>query len=103
GGDLFRLRLVRVTTPPTAAIVVVPPGVRAPPFLPTRRSSDLVNVGTRLPAGSSALSWTAGLIAPPATVLVGCWVNASRVAVPGVISNAVLVTGPRPPLLAVSV
>src|SRR5438874_2663194 len=90
-------------TPPPAAAVVVPLSVLPPGLLPSATVTLPVNVGTRLPAGSSALSWTAGLIAPPATVLVGCWVNASRVAVPGVISNALLVTGPRPPPLAVSV
>src|SRR5438552_13667706 len=91
---------MNVATPFTAATVVVPLSVLPPGLLPSATVTLPVNVGTRLPAGSSALSWTAGLIAPPATVLVGCWVNASRVAVPGVISNAVLVTGPRPPPLA---
>src|SRR5438309_9557276 len=86
---------MNVATPFTAATVVVPLSVLPPGLLPSATVTLPVNVGTRLPAGSSALSWTAGLIAPPATVLVGCWVNASRVAVPGVISNAVLVTGPR--------
>src|SRR5437667_12099244 len=81
------------SSPYTAATVVVPLSVLPPGLLPSATVTLPVNVGTRLPAGSSALSWTAGLIAPPATVLVGCWVNASRVAVPGVISNAVLVNG----------
>src|SRR5439155_168283 len=52
-----------------------------------------VKLGTGFPAGSSAVTWTAGLMAAPATVVLGCWVNAHCVAVPGVMSNAVLVTG----------
>src|SRR3989442_9610048 len=97
GAVLSRVRPLKVTTPPTAATVVVPPSVLPPGLLPSATATFSVNVGTTFPAGSSAVTWTAGLITAPATVLVGCWVNASRVAVPGVISNAVLVTGPRPP------
>src|SRR5438046_9095222 len=61
-----------------------------------------VKLGTGFPAASSAVTWTAGLIVAPATVVLGCCVNASWVAVPGVMSNAVLVTGANPPALAVS-
>src|SRR6266567_661360 len=77
--------------PPPGSTVVVPLSVLPPGLLPSATVTLPVNVGTRLPAGSSALSWTAGLIAPPATVLVGCWVNASRVAAPGVIVKPLLV------------
>src|SRR2546421_12779012 len=59
--------------------------------------------GTGFPAGSSAVTWTAGLIAAPATVFDGCTVKASWVAVPAMMSNAVLVTGAKPLALAVSV
>src|SRR5204863_8553580 len=62
-----------------------------------------VKLGAGFPAGSSAVTWTAGLIAAPATVFDGCTVKASWVAVPGVISNAVLVPGVKPLALAVSV
>src|SRR5207245_10462565 len=55
-----------------------------------------VKLGTTLLAASSALTCTAGLIAAPATVVDGCTVNTSWVAVPGVMSNALLVTGAKP-------
>src|SRR5436853_1294671 len=84
---------VRASALPTAATVVVPPSVLPPGLLPSATVTLPVNVGTRLPAGSSAVTWTAGLIAAPATVFDGCTVKASWVAVPGVMSNAVLVTG----------
>src|SRR5204862_1826756 len=62
-----------------------------------------VKRGPAFSAASSALTWTAGLIAAPATVLDGCTVKASWVVVPGMMSNAVLVTGAKPLALAVSV
>src|SRR5437773_1879115 len=96
-------RSLDVTPPPDVATVQAPARALPPGLLPSATVTLPVNVGTRLPAGSSALSWTAGLIAPPATVLVGCWVNASRVAVPGVMSNGVLVTGAKPPALAAKI
>src|SRR5439155_9240823 len=71
------------------------PATRLPPrttLFPSRRSSDLVTLpvklGTTFPAPSSALTCTAGLIAAPATVVDGCTVNTSWVAVPGVMSKA---------------
>ncbi len=62
-----------------------------------------VKPGTGFPTGSSAVTWTAGLIAAPATVEEGCTVKPSCVAGPGVISNAALVTDVKPPALAMSV
>src|SRR5437870_11625788 len=62
-----------------------------------------VKPGTRFPAGSSAVTWTAGLIVAPATVVEGCTVNASCVAMPGVMSNALLVMVVKPLALAVRV
>src|SRR5438105_8573950 len=62
-----------------------------------------VKLETGFPAASSAVTWTAGLIVAPATVVLGCCVNASWVAVPGVMSNGVLVTGANPLALPVSV
>src|ERR1044072_341973 len=59
-----------------------------------------VKPGTGCPAGSRVVPWTAGLIAAPATVMLGCWVKASWLAVPGMMSNAVLVTGANPLALA---
>src|SRR5437016_7574691 len=62
-----------------------------------------VKLGTGFPAASSALTWTAGLIAALATVLDGCTVKASWVVGPVMMSNAVLVAGAKPLALAVSV
>src|SRR3989441_8989974 len=91
----LRVKSTNVATPFTAATVVVPPSVLPPGLLPSATVTLPVKLGTGFPAGSSAVICTAGLIAAPATVFDGCTVNASRVAVPGVISNAVLVTGAR--------
>src|SRR5438034_4374664 len=92
-----------LATPFTAATVVVPPSVLPPGLVPSATVTVPVKPGTAFPAGSSAVTWRAGLIAAPATVVLGCWVNASWVAVPGVMSNAVLVTGVKPLALPVSV
>jgi hypothetical protein len=56
-----------------------------------------------LPPASSILTWTAGVIAAPATVFVGWTVNASCAADPAVTLNALLVAPVRPPKLAVNV
>ncbi len=92
-----------MATPFTAATVVVPPSVPPPELLPSATVTFPVKPGTGFPAGSSAVTWTAGLIATPATVVLGCWVKARCVAVPGMTSNALLVTGPSAPALAVRV
>ena len=81
----------------------MPPSVLPPGLFPSATVMLPVKLGTGFPPGSSAVTWTAGLIVAPATVAVGCWVNASWVAVPGVMSNAVLVTGVNPLALVVSV
>src|SRR5256884_3916037 len=86
------MRFVAVTGVQSCALPIW--GARV--TLPVRR-------GRGFPAASSALTWTAGLIAAPATVLDGCTVKASWVVVPGMMSNAVLVTGAKPLALAVSV
>src|SRR5439155_26053509 len=92
-----------LATPLTATTVVVPPSVLPPGLLPSATATLPVKPGTGFPAASSAVTWTGGLIAAPATVVLGCWVKDSCVAVPGVISNAALVTGAKPLALAVSV
>src|SRR2546429_10029840 len=79
------MRFVAVTGVQSCALPIW--GARV--TLPVRR-------GRGFPAASSALTWTAGLIAAPATVLDGCTVKASWVVVPGMMSNAVLVTGAKP-------
>src|SRR5207244_2521040 len=92
-----------LATPFTAATVVVPPRVAPPGLVASATVTLPIKLGTGFPAASSALTWTAGLIAAPATVLDGCTVKASWVVVPGMMSNAVLVTGAKPLALAVSV
>src|SRR5256885_14507237 len=76
-----------LATPFAAAVVVVPPSVLPPGLLPSATVTFPVNPDTGFPAGSSAVTWTAGLIAVPATVMLGCWVKASWLAVPGMMSK----------------
>src|SRR5438309_8589303 len=97
------MRALNLAAPFPAATVVVPPRVAPPGLVPSATVTLPVKLGTGFPAASSALTWTAGLIAAPATVLDGCTVKASWVVVPGMMSNAVLVTGAKPLALAVSV
>src|SRR5207247_3853927 len=94
---------LKLATPLTAATLVGPPSVLPPGLLPSATVTVPVKPGTGFPAASSAVTWTAGLIAAPATVLDGWTVKASRVAVPGMTSNAVLVAEVKPLTLAVSV
>ena len=56
-----------------------------------------------LPLPSRAVTRTAGVIVAPAAVLLGCTVNCSRVAAPGVMSNTELVPGGSDPDVAVRV
>src|SRR5216117_1829830 len=94
-------RPVNVATPPDAAWVAVPD--KAPPdgLVPIASVTLPVNPVTVLLLASSAVSCTAGVIAAPADVVLGCTENTSCVAVPAVILNAVLVVLPAP--VAVSV
>src|SRR5712692_4105391 len=94
----------KVATPLTAATAVVPPstaplvpvpGVRATVTVP-------VKVGTGFPNASSAVTFTAGVIWRSATVVTGCTVNASRVAVPLVMLKLVLEPTVSPVAAAVS-
>ena len=100
---LSRVSVENVATPPTAVTVVVPPRVLPPGLLPRAIVTFPVKLGAGFPAPSSALTWTAGLIAAPATVFDGWIENTSWVAVPGVMSKPVLVTGASPVVLATSV
>ena len=100
---MLALRSPKLATPFTAVTVVVPLSVLPPGLLPNATVTLPVKPGTAFPAGSSAVTCTAGLMIAPATVLVGCAVNASCVAAPGVMSNGALVTGANPLPLAVSV
>src|SRR5437016_1755235 len=108
---------VALRVSPVPALSILRPENVAPPAtasFPTRRSSDLVlglvpiatvmfpvNPVAVLPLPSWAVTWTAGVIAAPATVFVGSTLKTSAVAVPAVTLNAVLVVLPAP--VAVSV
>src|SRR6266516_4953731 len=94
-------RAAKSTTPSTAAATTVPvnfgslvpvPAVDASVALvaaPTARVTVTVplNPGTTLPEASRADTWTGGVIRWPATVVVGCTVNASRVARLGAVAS----------------
>src|SRR5437773_9846630 len=92
-----------VATPATAATVVVPERVPLPGFAPSATVTLLVRSEERRVGTECALRCRAGVIDDPAAVLVGCTVNSSCVAVPGVMVNAALVVRVAPVALAVSV
>src|SRR5881628_3815682 len=97
------LRLENVATPLAAASVVVPDSVPLLGFVPIATVTPAVKVGSVLSNASCAVTWTPGVIAAPAVVVLGCTVNISCVAAPGVMLNGVLVAPPSPVALAVSV
>src|SRR5262245_50075350 len=82
-------RLENVATPPTAATVVVPDSVPPPGLKPMATVMLAVELVTVFPNVSCTATCTAGLIAAPAVVLVGCTVKASREAPAGLMVNAV--------------
>src|SRR5439155_75797 len=83
------------------ARVAVPAKAPLPGFVPIATVTFPVNPVAVLLLASSAVTCTAGVIAAPADVVLGCTENTSCVAVPAVILNAVLVALPAP--VAVSV
>src|SRR6266699_3915969 len=95
------LNVENVATPPLAATVVVPASVPLPGFVPIATVTFSVNPVAVLLLASSAVTCTAGVIAAPADVVLGCTEKTSWVAVPAVMLNAVLVALPAP--VAVSV
>src|SRR5204863_289883 len=90
-----------VATPPDAAWVAVPD--KAPPdgLVPMASDTFPVNPVAVLLLASRAVTCTAGVIAAPADVVLGCTENTSCVAVPAVILNAVLVAVAGPVALGV--
>src|SRR2546427_4776 len=97
-------RSAKLATPFTAATVVVPESTPAPGFVAIATVMVPVKLGTVLPNASWALTWTAGLTATPAVVLLLGWsVKATRVAPAGVMVNALLVAPARPAAAALSV
>src|SRR5512134_3346085 len=81
--------------PDRMAPAVPVPDVIASVMLPTKPVAVF-------PKASCAATRTDGLMFPPAGVVVGWTVNASLVAVPGVMLKALLVSGVSPVAVAVS-
>src|SRR5512135_1262200 len=89
---------------PAAAVAVTDaplercaPVVPVPPVICT--VMPVLKVVSVLPRESRAVTWTGGAIFTPAVAAVGCVVNASCVALPGLMVNAEL----GPPLIAPAV
>src|ERR1041385_9131746 len=97
------LKFPNVATPFTAASVVVPDNVPPPGLAPSATVTFPVNPVAGFPCASCAVTCTAGVIAAPAAVVLGCTENTSCVAVPAVILNAALVAVENPLAAAVSV
>src|SRR6267143_3215526 len=97
------LRFAKLATPATAATVAVPPSVPPPGFVPSATVTVPVNPLAVLPSPSRAVTCTAGAIAAPAVVVVGCTVKTSCVAVPAVMLNAPLVAPVSPAAVTASV
>ena len=79
-----------VATPDTAATVVVPDSLPPLGFVPIATVTLPVKWVAVFPCASCAVTWTAGVIAVPATTFVGCTVKIRRVAASGWV-------GPSPP------
>src|SRR5713101_360027 len=96
-------KVPKVATPLTAAAAVVPPSTA--PLVPVPAVTATVTVpvklATALPNASSAVTFTAGVIWRSATVVVGCTVNASRVAGPLVMLKLALEPAVSPGAVAV--
>src|SRR5437667_92709 len=97
------LRFAKVATPLTAATVGVPARVPLAGLLPIATLIPLTTVVRSLPWASWTATCTAGVIAAPAAVLLGCTVKASFAAAPTLMLNALLVAPVRPVADAVSV
>src|SRR5919109_4198137 len=83
-------------TPATAATVVVPLSVPPPGLAPIASVTAPVKPVATLPKASRAVTSTAGVMFPPATVLVGWTVNTSCDAAAGVMAKLKLVTLSNP-------
>src|SRR5207247_6742894 len=79
-----------------AAWVSVPESAPLLGFVPIATVTFPVNPVAVLPFPSWAVTWTSGVIAAPAAVVVGCTQNTSCVAVAAVMLNAALVVLPAP-------
>src|SRR5437870_5310628 len=95
------LRPENVATPATAATVFVPDKVPLLGFVPIATVTFPVNPVAVFPLASWAVTWTAGVIAAPATVVLGCTENTSCVAEIGIASCRELVVLPAPVVVSV--
>src|SRR5687767_16023207 len=96
-------RLENVATPADADTVVVPDSAPPPGLVPIATVTFAVELVTVFPNASCTATCTAGLIAAPAVVLVGCTVKASRDAAAGLMLKADEVAPVRGADAAVSV
>src|SRR6266853_2045286 len=90
----------KVAMPPAAAWVPVPDKVPPDGLVPIATVTLPVNPVAVFPFASRAVTSIAGVMLPPATVLVGCTVNTRVAAVPAVILKVVLVPVAGPVALA---
>src|SRR5882724_11279886 len=81
------LKVANVATPLRAATVVVPDSAPPSGLVPIPAITLPVNPVAVLPCASCTVTCTAGVIVAPAVVLVGCTVNTSWLAAPGVTLN----------------
>src|SRR2546427_315005 len=87
-----------------AATTVVAPSREQPPgFAPIATVTVPRKPVAVFPSASCAVTCSAGVIAAPAVALLGCPLNTSCVATPGVTVNAALVAPVNPLALAVRV
>src|SRR5437762_5731532 len=86
----------KVVTPATAATVFVPDKVPLLGFVPIATVTFPVNPVAVFPLASWAVTWTAGVIAAPAVVVLGCTRSAARAAGPAAPLNAALLVLPAP-------
>src|SRR3989442_1549268 len=100
---LLMLRFAKAATPLTAATVVVPGRAPLAGLVPIATVMLVVAVVAVLPWASWTVTCTAGVIAAPAAVLLGCTVKTSFAAAPALMLNAVLVALVRPVADAISV
>src|SRR5438034_561577 len=100
---MLRLKVENVATPFAAVTVVAPARVPLAGLVPIATVILVVAVVTALPWASWTATWTAGVLAAPATALLGCTVKTTFAAAPALMLNALLVAPVRPVAVAVSV
>src|SRR5438128_4234438 len=80
---LSMLRVEKAATPLVAVTVFVPESVPPPGFMASATVIGPLKLASVLRASAFAVTWTAGEIAPPAVVALGCTVNTRCVATGG--------------------